>query len=120
MDAPHLDWSAAEVHDAALSVSVSGDVDKDWAETFGRTLVLLSSDSDWGPVAFKRKSGTVTVENVPEGSEDKVRFALDAAAQEANAHHVDDAREDSDADSEPDEDDEGDGADARMTDRFRG
>lgn len=121
MDAPQLDWSAAEVHDASLTVPLSGEVDKDWAETFARTLILLSSDSEWGPAAFKRKSGTVTVENVPEGSEDKIRFALDAAVQEANAHHADDDSEDSSEDADSGDDgDEGDDADARMTDRFRG
>jgi hypothetical protein len=117
MDPPQLEWSAAEVHHASLSVCLSGDVDKDWAETFARTLVLLSSDSDWGPATFKRKSGTVAVANVPEGSEDKVRFALDAAVQEANAHH---AAEASDSDADPETDDEGADADTRMTDRFRG
>jgi hypothetical protein len=120
MDAPQLEWSAAEVRDGSLSVSVSGDVDKDWANTFTRTLALLSSDSDWGPAAFKRKSGAVTIEHVPEGSEDKIRFALDAAVQEANAHHTDEDPDDSEESDPESDDDEGDDADARMTDRFRG
>jgi hypothetical protein len=114
---PQLDWSAAQVSDGTLSVEVSGEFDDEWAQTFARTLALLSSTGTWGSVGFKK--GKVTVEGVEEGSEDNVRFALDGAAQEANAHHADDADE-SDEDSGEDEDEsEGDETDRRMTDRFR-
>jgi hypothetical protein len=112
-----LDWSAAQVSDGTLSVEVSGEFDDEWAQTFARTLALLSSSGTWGSVDFKK--GKVTVEDVQEGSEDNVRFALDGAVQEANAHHADDDADDSDDGSAEDDGPEGDDTDQRMTDRFR-
>ena len=60
----------------------------------------------------------MTVEGVQEGSEDNVRFALDGAVQEANAHHADDAESDENS-GEDDDESEGDDTDRRMTERFR-
>ena len=91
-DQPQLDWSVAQVSNGTLTVNVSGEFDDDWEQTFARTLALLSSSGTWGSVAFKK--GKVTVEDVQEGSEDSVRFALDGAVQEANAHHADERAED--------------------------
>jgi hypothetical protein len=118
-DQPQLDWNAAEVREGTLTVKVSGEVDDEWEQTFARTLALLSSSGTWGSVGFKKKK--VTVEGLQEGSEDNVRFALDGAVQEANAHHAHDDSEDSDEDDESgDEDDsDGDDTDRRMTERFR-
>jgi hypothetical protein len=120
MQTPALEWSAAQVHDGSLSVQVSGDPDDEWADTFARTLILLSSDSDWGPATYDAKAGAVTVEGVSEGDEGKIRFSLDAAVQEANAHDA--AQVDADPEDSEDEtenEDRGDDADTRMTDRFR-
>lgn len=116
-DEPQLDWSAAQVGDGTLSVEVSGDFDDDWEQTFARTLALLSTSGTWGSVGFEK--GKVTVEDVQEGSEDNVRFALDGAVQEANAHHADDADEAGAESGEDDDEPEGDETDRRMTDRFR-
>jgi hypothetical protein len=117
---PALDWSSAEVSDGTLKVTLSGDHDDDWDETFVRTLALLSSGGAWGRPAFKKSK--VTVEGVEEGEEDSLRFALDGAVQEANAHQAqDDSSDDEDGDGESSGGD-GDGhsdADQRMTDRFR-
>jgi hypothetical protein len=118
-DQPQLDWNAAEVRDGTLTIKVGGEFDDAWKQTFARTLALLASSGTWGSVGFKK--GKVTVEGVQEGSEDKVRFALDGAVQEANAHHAEDDSEESDEGEESgDEDDsEGDDTDRRMTERFR-
>jgi hypothetical protein len=117
-DQPQLDWNAAEVREGTLTIKVGGEIDDDWEQTFARTLALLSSRGVWGSVSFKK--GKVTVEGVPEGSEDNVRFALDGAVQEANAHHAEDDSEESDEDQESDEDgSDGDDTDRRMTERFR-
>jgi hypothetical protein len=116
-DGPQLDWSAAQVSDGTLSVEVGGDFDDNWEQTFARTLALLSTSGTWGAVGFKK--GKVTVEGVQEGSEDNVRFALDSAVQEANAHHADDADESDEDSGEGDDVSEGDETDRRMTDRFR-
>jgi hypothetical protein len=112
-----LDWSGAQVSDGTLSVTVTGDFDDEWAQTFARTLALLSSSGTWGSVDFKKRK--VTVEGVEEGSEDNVRFALDGAVQEANAHHAEDAEEPDEQSAEDDAESEGDDTDRRMTDRFR-
>jgi hypothetical protein len=117
-DEPHLDWSAAEVSDGTLSVAVSGEFDDEWEQTFTRTLALLASSGTWGSVGFKK--GKVSVDDVQEGTEGNVRFALDGAVQEANAHHADAGDRESDEDAGEDEDrSEGDDTDRRMTDRFR-
>jgi hypothetical protein len=105
------------VSDGTLTVEVSGEFDDEWEQTFARTLALLSSSGTWGSVGFKK--GNVTVEGVQEGSEDSVRFALDGAVQEANAHHADDADESDEDSGEDDDESEGDDTDRRMTDRFR-
>ena len=118
-DQPQLDWNAAEVRDGTLTIEVSGEFDDEWEQTFARTLALLSSSGTWGSVSLKK--GKVTVEGVQEGSEDNVRFALDGAVQEANAHHgpEDSEESDEDAESEDADDSEGDDTDRRMTERFR-
>lgn len=108
--------------EGTLSVKVSGEFDDDWGQKFARTLALLSSSGTWGSVGFK--DGKVIVDDVQEGSEDNVRFALDGAVQEANAHHADADADADEADQTSDEDgesegDEGDDTDKRMTKRFR-
>jgi hypothetical protein len=120
-DQPQLDWNAAEVREGTLTIEVGGEFDDEWEQTFARTLALLSSSGTWGSVSFKK--GKVTVEDVQEGSEDNVRFALDGAVQEANAHHGQEDAEESDEEeeeeSEEGDDSEGDDPDRRMTERFR-
>jgi hypothetical protein len=111
-----LDWGNARVEDRTLTVQLAGEADDEWAQTFARTAALLSGS--WDSVAFE--DGTVTVEDVAEGSEESLRFALDGAVQEANAHH---ARATAEAEAEQadedDEDEPANEADQRMTDRFR-
>lgn len=118
-DQPQLDWNAAEVREGRLTINVGGEFDDEWEQTFARTLALLSSSGTWGSVSLQK--GEVTVEGVQEGSEDNVRFALDGAVQEANAHHAQDAAEESDEDEESEDadDSEHDDTDRRMTERFR-
>jgi hypothetical protein len=116
-DEPQLDWSAAQVSDGTLTVEITGEFDKDWEQSFVRTLALLSSSGTWSSVGFKK--GKVTVDEVQEGSEDNVRFALDGAVQEANAHHAEDAEEPDEQSAEDDDESEADDTDQRMTDRFR-
>jgi hypothetical protein len=115
-DQPQLDWSAAQVSGGTLIVEISGEFDDEWEQTFARALALLSTSGTWGEVAFKK--GKVTVEEVQEGSEDNVRFALDGAVQEANAHDAGDDEPDEDSDDDDDAS-EGDDTDRRMTERFR-
>jgi hypothetical protein len=117
MEAPRLEWSAAAVADGTLTVQIAGDRPRGWKATFLRTARLLGG-GDWGEVSLKGAKLKVT--EVPEGSEEELRFFLEGAVQQANATHVE--AEDDDAEDETDDggaDDEGGDADARMTSRFR-
>ena len=118
MEQPELNWSAAEVHDGTLTVEIAGEPDGEWIETFERTLALLSTGQGWG--AIKLKSGKVKVKDVTEHSTDNLRFALDGAVQEANAHHAEDEGQNADDHSDAEADaDPASEADQRMTDSFR-
>ena len=118
MEAPRLEWSAAAVRDSTLTVEVAGDRPRGWRSTFAQTVQLLGGGK-WGEVSIK--GAKVKVTDVPEGSEEELRFFLDGVVQQANATHVD--TEDAAEDAADDRDDNGaadeDDADARMTARFR-
>jgi hypothetical protein len=118
MEAPALQWSAAEVRNGTLTVAIDGDRPKGWKATFEQTVRLLGG-GDWGEVSVKK--GEVRVTDVGEGSEDELRHFLEGAVQQANAAHVE-PEDDADDQAEESEDEqagEGDDADARMTSRFR-
>ena len=119
MEAPRLEWSAADVRDGTLTVELAGDRPRGWKATFLRTARLLGG-GDWGEVSLKGPKVKVT--DVPDGGEEELRFFLESVVQQANATHVqseDDAAED-EADEGDDADaDDGDDPDARMTERFR-
>ena len=85
-DEPQLDWSAAQVSDGTLTVKITGEFDDEWEQTFARTLASPVQQRHLG--RGRLQEGKVTVDDVQEGSEDNVRFALDGAVQEANAHHA--------------------------------
>lgn len=118
MEAPTLQWSAADVRDGTLTVEIDGDRPKGWKATFQQTVRLLDG-GEWGEVSLK--GATVRVTDVSEGSEDKLRHFLDAVVQQANATHVEPEDDADDQDDGPEDASEGDGddADARMTSRFR-
>jgi hypothetical protein len=118
MEAPALQWSAAEVQNATLTVPIDGDRPKGWKATFEQTVRLLGGGA-WGEVSLKR--GRVKVTAVTEGNEDELRHFLEGVVQQANATHVDSAGDgDEDTDAGGDAPGEGgDDADGRMTSRFR-
>ena len=115
-----LDWSTAEVKNAKLTVPLEGDIPKGWGNSFEATVKLLGS-GDWGEIQVKRDK--IRVSDVQPGSEDKLRFHLEAVVAQANADHEPDESEDDEGpdaeDSEPGAGDEDDGPDAEMTRRFR-
>ncbi len=108
MSSVELKWASAEVKDAKLTVELEGDPPKGWSESFERTVKLLG-DGDWGEVALKK--GTVHVNDVTPGTEDKLRHHLEGIVAQANAAHEE---------RESDEDgDKPEGPDGEMTERFR-
>jgi hypothetical protein len=118
MDVPRLEWSAAAVRHGTLTVEIAGDRPRGWKSTFQQTVRLLGG-GDWGEVSLK---GTkVKVADVPEGSEEELRFFLDGVVQQANAttHAEPDDAEDGAEDDGGENVEHEDDADARMTSRFR-
>ncbi len=115
-----LDWSTAEVSGGKLSVSLSDKPDGEWAAVFERTALLLDRGT-WPEI--KLKKGTITVKDLEEGSEEKLRFFLESVVQEANAEQEpDEADEDAseeETESGAEEADQESDPDREMTDRFR-
>ncbi len=112
-----LDWSSAEVSRGKLSVSLDGEPTKQWRASFERTVQLLDRGT-WADIELSKRM--ITVAAVEPGSEEKLRFFLDSAVQEANGEQPDendDEERDGDHDeTEPEADDD---PDREMTDRFR-
>jgi hypothetical protein len=117
---PKLDWSSAEVSDGKLSVAVDGKLSSAWKGSF-ETVAQLLNHGDWP--AIKLKKGTVKVEDVRPGDEEKLRHFLESVVQQANADQTPPEEQ-----QEPDGDDDRDqGAgegkpsqpDEEMATRFR-
>src|ERR1700761_4788386 len=85
MDAPALQWSAAEVRHGTLTVPIAGERPTGWNSTFDQTVRLLGGGA-WGEVALKKTK--VKVVDVSEGGEDELRFFLEGVVQQANATHI--------------------------------
>ena len=112
-----LDWSAAEVKKAKLTVPLEGDVPKGWKKSFEATVLLLGR-GDWGEIQLKRDS--VQVRDVEAGSEEKLRHHLESVVAQANADHEPEESEEEAPDADDSETtDDDDGPDAEMTQRFR-
>jgi hypothetical protein len=121
MSAPFIDWSTAEVRGDTLTVEIAGDRPRGWKTSFELVATLLGSDSAFHDVSLRK--GTASAGGATPGSEDELRFFLEAVVLQANADHQVQEGDDED-DDEDDEDDEqaGQGNDpqSEMTDRFRG
>ena len=119
MDAPHVDWSTAEVHGDRLTVEIAGDRPRGWKGSFQLVATLLGSDSPFDDVSLNK--GTATVHGASLGAEDELRFFLEAVVLQANAdHHVEDGDDDEeDEDAPATNDAERDAPQSEMTARFR-
>lgn len=120
METPRLDWSAAEVSDGVLTVPIGGETPKGFKDKFEQVVGLLGG-GEWDEIVCK--SGRVRVRGVTDGGEESLHHFLEGVMQETNAAFDTGEDAESPADENGDEDagdaDE-DGADARMTERFRG
>ncbi len=104
-----MDWSEAEVSDGQLTVPLSGEGSKGWAERFGWVAERLQgSSASWG--AVKASKSSIKVAGVVPGSEADVRHFLESVLAQVNADHA-----------EPDEagPEQDGGPDAEMTATFR-
>ena len=113
-----LDWSSAEVIDGKLTLEFSQKPPKKWRDAFARTVALLNH-GNWNTALSARK-GSVEVDPVHVGDEERVRQLLEGAALEANTKLV--GEDEVFADPRPDDED-GDApelsSDSESTARFR-
>jgi hypothetical protein len=116
MDAPFVNWSTAEVNGDTLTVEIAGDRPRGWKTSFELVATLLGSDSSFHDVSLRK--GTASVGGATPGSEDELRFFLEAVVLQANTDHQLDEGEDDDDDDTPAQ--RRDDPQSEMTDRFRG
>jgi hypothetical protein len=115
MSAPTLNWSTATVKGSKLTVGVDGEIPSGWKSSFDTTARLLGSGSGWGKVTLSKKKQTVSVGEVTEGSEERLRHYLESVVEQANTAHPSPEPEQDEEDEETGES----GPDGRMTERFR-
>jgi hypothetical protein len=118
MDAPFVDWSTAEVRRDTLTVEIAGERPRGWKRSFELVATLLGSDSSFHDVSLRK--GTASVGGATPGSEDELRFFLEAVVLQANADHQLQEGDDEDDDADDSPAQERDDPQSEMTDRFRG
>jgi hypothetical protein len=117
MDAPFVDWSTAEVNGDTLTVEIAGDRPRGWKSSFELVATLLGSDSSFHDVSLRK--GTASVGGATPGSEDELRFFLEAVVLQANTdHQLDEGEDEDEEDDAPAQ--RRDDPQSEMTDRFRG
>lgn len=105
-----IDWSTAQVADGTLTVDLTGEAPKAWAERVAHVLERLGRGEG---ITVKKR--TLTMPGVTPGGEGDVRHLLESAVLQVNA---DLAPERPEAGGE-EAVDEGSAADREMTDAFR-
>jgi hypothetical protein len=118
MSQASINWATANVKNAKLTVELQGEMPSGWKSSFETTARLLGGSGGWGAVSLSKKHKTVSVSDVAEGSEERLRHYLESVVEQANAAHPSKEPEDEQADDDT-EDDGDDGADAHMSDHFR-
>jgi hypothetical protein len=79
-----IDWSAAEINGATLSVPLEGEAPKGFAKRVRSVLAILDQGSGgWGEITIHKN--TITVAEIQAGSEDELRHLLESALLQANA-----------------------------------
>jgi hypothetical protein len=105
-----IDWAAAEVDGGVLHVPFAGSPSKRWAERVGAVLDRLQGEGRRGPwESLDVSKDGLEVTGIEPGTEDDVRYALEAAITQANA----------DLAPRGDDGETGDTADREMTAAFR-
>jgi hypothetical protein len=123
MEPLKLDWSTAEVSDGKLTVALSGKPPKKWRDTFARTGALLGGN--WN-ISLNSKKGSVQIDSVQPGDEERVRQLAEGVVLEANATLVSEQElfgnapaEDEDDEQQPEPEASQPSGDEQLTDRFR-
>jgi hypothetical protein len=108
-----IDWAAAEVSGATLTVGFAGEASKEWVARFDTVAERLGHGGGWGAVKVKKKR--VVVEDVADGAEGDLRHFLESVAQQVNA----DLAPEPSGEEEDAGDDGASEEDRRMTETFR-
>jgi hypothetical protein len=112
-----LDWSGAEVSQGKLTVPLDGKPTDEWRATFERTVALLDRGT-WPGIELSKEK--IKVAEVEPGTEERLRFFLESAVQEANGEQPEDDEDREDEETEDDEEsDDSEDPDRQMADRFR-
>jgi hypothetical protein len=112
-----LDWASAEVTDGTLDVALVGKTPKKWRDAFERATALLSHGK-WNARLSPRK-GTVRLDPVSLGEEERVRQFLEGALLEANRVIVSEEELFDDSDEESENEVSEVSEDEELTQRFR-
>lgn len=112
-----LDWSSADVTDGTLDVALSGKTPKKWRDAFERAAALLSH-GQWNTRLSPRR-GSVRLDPVSLGEEDRVRQFLEGALLEANRVLVSEEELFEEDDDGSDGEESAPSEDEELTRRFR-
>ncbi len=112
-----LNWSSADVTDGTLDVALTGGTPKKWRDAFERATALLSHGR-WN-TRLSPKKGSVRLDPVSLGEEERVRQFLEGALLEANRVLVSEAELFEDDDEGADEHEPEASEDEELTQRFR-
>jgi hypothetical protein len=83
-EARTIDWSTAAVERATLTVELTGEPSREWAEHMDAVLArLVDGARPWGPIKVAKRR--IKVESVEAGSVDDLRHLLESAVQQTNA-----------------------------------
>ena len=90
VSATGIDWGGAVVEDATLKVGLTARPTRAWAQRFRMVLALLDrSSGEWDAISLR--ADAITVTNLREGSEEKLRHMLESIVTEVQGGHVEDA-----------------------------
>ena len=79
-----IDWGSATIEDATLSVKLTGDVSKEWRESFDAVLALLGRNhSQWGEITLRKSEVEVT--EVQQDAAPDLRHFLESIVQQVNS-----------------------------------
>jgi hypothetical protein len=112
VSATGIDWGGAVVEDATLKVGLTARPTRAWAQRFRMVLALLDrSSGEWDAISLR--ADAITVTNLREGSEEKLRHMLESIVTEVQGGHVEDTG------PRDEEREKLRASDRRMTDAFR-
>jgi hypothetical protein len=113
----NIDWGSADIHDATLTVDLTGASSKAWKQRFESVLALLETPhSRWGEVHLSK--GGIRVAEVQQHTETELRHLRESIVLQVNSELPQPEEAEQDAKEETHDDEEA-RADREMTAAFR-